>query len=263
MILYDESMADYHGNGAIGSSLIRDFIRSPSLFYDKRQGLVPEKDSPALALGTMTHLALLEPERFRESVAIKPEDISFSTKIGKEWRDVHAGRTIISQADYCTIHMRLKRMPDEVRRLLVSGRSEVTVRTTLDRLAVQCRCDHWNETGNIIYDLKTIGAIEDVEREIYKRGYHVQAGWYQRVTFAETGRPQAFVLIFVEKAFPFRWRIVELDPDYQALAEQAIDGALHGIGARIASGCWEDPADLHLIASPPEWMTAQLAYEEA
>lgn len=262
---YTESSAEYHANDAIGSSDVRDFLRSPRLFKDKRDGLVPEKETPALILGTLTHLAMLEPERFRESIAVKPEDISFATKIGKEWKELHEGRTIITQADYCTIHMMEQRMPAEVRTALTSGRSEVTVRTTMADLAVQCRVDHWDEAADVLYDLKSIDAIENVEREIYKRGYHIQAEWYRRVVATERRngdteglRMPGFVLIFCEKAFPFRWRIVELDPDYVAIAEAAIGEALHGITARIKSGCWDDPTSLYLTASPPLWLAGDI-----
>lgn len=261
MISYTESSAEYHASPAIGSGDVRDFIRSPKLFHDKREGLVPTLESLALQFGSLTHLAILEPERFRQSIAIKPEDMSFATKDGKAWRAAHEGRTIITQADYCTIHMMQQRMPDGVRRVLSTGKSEVTVRNEINGLAVQCRADHWNEEDGIIYDLKSIGAIEDVEREIYKCGYHIQAEFYRRVIAAETGLKPAFVLLFAEKAFPFRWRIVELDPDYQQIADDAIDGALHGIVARMKSGCWDDPADLHMIASPPSWLTEHMDEE--
>ncbi len=261
MISYTESSAEYHASPAIGSGDVRSFIRSPRLFRDKREGLVSNKETPALIFGSMTHLALLEPERFRQSIAVKPEDINFATKIGKEWKELHADRTILTQADYCTITMMEQRMPSEVKRCLTSGKSEVTVRTTMRELAVQCRMDHWDEKGAIIYDLKTIDAIENVEREIYKRSYHVQQQWYRRVMAQETGATSDFVLIFAEKSFPFRWRIVELDADYVQIADDAIDAALHGINARIASGCWDDPEPLTMIASPPSWLTEYMDEE--
>jgi len=258
VISFTESSAEYHASPAIGSSDIRDYLRSPALFHDKREGLVPDKETPALILGTLTHLAMLEPERFRQSIAIKPEGMSFASKEGKSWKEAHDGRQIITMEDYCTISMMAKRMPDEVQKALSSGKSEVTVRTMLNGLGVQCRTDHWNRPGRIVFDLKSIGAIEDIEREIYKRGYHIQAKFYTRVIKAETNEDNAFVLIFAEKSWPFRWRIVELDPDYQDIADKAIDDALHGIVARTKSGDWSDPESLHLIASPPAWMTENI-----
>jgi hypothetical protein len=258
-------MGEYHASAAIGSSDIRDFLRSPRLFKDKRDGLVPDDDTPAKLMGTLTHLAMLEPERFRQSIAIKPEGMSFATKDGKEWKEAHKGREIIKQDDYTAIHMMQQRMPAECRAALSSGRSEVTVRTMMAGLAVQCRVDHWDESADILYDLKSIDAIENVAREIYKRGYHIQAEWYRRVVATERRRGDTdmlrmpgFVLIFCEKAFPFRWRIVELDPDYVAIAEAAIGDALHGINARIVSGCWDDAESLYLTASPPHWLAGDI-----
>jgi hypothetical protein len=262
VIIYDEPSAVYHASEAIGSSDIRDYLRSPRLFKDKRDGLVPDKATPALILGTLTHLAMLEPERFRQSIAVKPEGMSFATKDGKEWKAAHEGREILSQDDYCAIHMMMQRMPDECRRALSSGKSEVTVRSTIAGLSVQCRVDHWDEKSDVLYDLKTIDAIENVEREIHKRGYYIQQEWYRRVVAAERdGNAPGFVLIFCEKTWPFRWRIVELDADFVELGARAVADATHGINARIKSGDWSDPEDLHLIASPPSYLTEHLDEE--
>lgn len=253
-IIYDEAADIYHANSAIGSTDIRDYLRSPALFRDKQQGLVKDETTPAMRLGTLTHLALLEPERFRQSIAIKPEGMSFASKEGKAWKEAHEGRDILTQDEYTTIHMMKERMPAEVLAALTSGRSEVTVRNELNGIPVQCRVDHWNEIGGIAYDLKTIGAIEDIEREIPKRGYHIQARFYQRIIAKElNSNPPEFLLAFVEKASPFRWRIVHME-EWESLADEKINDALHGIAARTKSGDWSDPGNLHMYPEPPEWM---------
>lgn len=257
MISYTENSADYHASGAIGSGHIRDYLRSPRLFKDKRDGLVPESESPALVLGTLTHLAMLEPARFSAAIAVKPAGMSFATKDGKEWKAAYGGRTIITEADYGTIYMMQQRMPEEVRAALTSGQSEVTVRTELNGLPVQCRVDHWNRTGRVAYDLKTIDAIENVEREIHKRGYFVQGRFYQRVIAQETNEAPDFLLVFVEKSFPFRWRIAHLH-EWNALADEKIDEALHGIAARTKSGDWSDPAPLHIYPELPQWLQSDI-----
>jgi hypothetical protein len=249
-----ETMDEYHRNAAIGSGDIRDFIRSPQLYRDRQDGVIPDKDTPAMRLGTLTHMAFLEPERYASSVVTKPEGMSFATKEGKAWRDAHEGKEIVTEMESANIHHMRNRMPDEVRTMLASGLSEVTVRNKLAGFDVQCRADHWDRPGNMVYDLKTISAIEKVEGQIYKMGYHIQAQWYRRVIEAETGKIPTMRLIFAETAPPYRWRVVQLDVDYQLLADQQIDDALEGIASRTKSGDWSDPEDLHLVASPPSWL---------
>lgn len=254
MISYDEASDAYHQNPAIGSSDLRAFIRSPRLFRDTMDGLV-ERESAALLFGTASHMALLEPARYAEQCAVKPEGMSFSTTSGKDWRDEHAGKTIVKAADAKHIEFMQARMPDEIRMILNSGRSEVTVRTRVAGLDAQCRVDLWDERGRMKYDLKSIAAIESIEAAIYKYGYHIQDRWYSRVIAAETGeKAPGSAFLFAESKPPYRWRIVRLDLDYIFLADAAIDAALAGIAARTKSGCWEDPEDLEMMASPPAWL---------
>lgn len=253
MILYDETAEAYHANPAIGSSDLRAFIRSPQLFRDMMDGLV-ERESAALLFGTASHMALLEPARYSETVAVKPEGMSFATTKGKDWRDEHAGKLIVSAKDARHIEFMHARMPAEVRQILLTGRSEVTVRTKLNGMDAQCRVDCWDVPGRMKYDLKSIRTIESIDTAIFKYGYHIQDRWYSRVIAAETGeKAPSSRFLFVESQPPYRWRIVELDLDYVFLAEAAIDEALAGIAARTKSGCWDDPVDLHHVASPPVW----------
>lgn len=253
-IIYDEPMDEYHRNAAIGSGDIRDFIRCPQLYRDRQDGVIADKQTPAMRLGSLTHMAILESERYAASVVAKPEGMSFATKEGKAWRDSNDGREIVTESEAANIHHMNERMPDEVRAMLTSGKSEVTFRLKLAGFNAQCRADHIDLPGNMLYDLKTISAIEKVEGQIYKMGYHIQAQWYRRIIEAETGKMPTCRLIFAETSPPYRWRVVQLDVDYQMLADQQIDEALAGIAECEKTGKWGDKEDLHLVASPPSWL---------
>ncbi len=251
MISYTETSAEYHASVAIGSGDIRAYDRCPRLFRDRREGVASVSETPAMAFGTLAHLCLLEPKRYDAETILKPEGMNFSTREGKAWRDENAGKTIVSQKDATNLHHMRDRMPDEIRRALEGAKTEVTVRTDLDGLAVQCRVDAW---ASMLFDVKTIGAIEKLDQSIFKLGYHIQQRWYQRVIAAETGtKAPPFRFLFAESAAPYRWRVVELDLDYIHMGDVAIDAALSGIRARNKSGCWGDPADINVMASPPAW----------
>lgn len=254
MIHYNESAKTYHAFAAMGSSDIRDFIRSPRLFRDRMDGLLPVAESEAMAFGTAFHCAVLEPEKFAAGYVTKPDGMSLATKEGKAWRDQHEGATIISAKDQTRIDFMLARMPAEAKALLSGGKSEVTFRVGLAGFQAQCRADHISEDLTMMSDLKTISAIEKVEKEIFNRGYHIQARWYQRVVQSETGKIPEFRLVFCESAAPYRWKIVQLDADYFMLADEKIEAALADIAKREKSEDWSDPSDLHLVASPPSWL---------
>ena len=238
----------------MGSGDIRDFIRSPRLFRDRMDGLLPVPESEAMAFGTAFHCAVLEPDKFAAGYVVKPEGMSFAAKEGKAWRDAHEGATIISAKDQTRIDFMLTRMPAEAKALLSGGKSEVTFRVELAGFQCQCRADHISEDLTMLADLKTISAIERVEKEVFARGYHIQARWYQRIVEAETGNIPEFRLVFCESAAPYRWRIVSLDGDYLNLADEKIDTALAGIAACEKADDWPDHKPLLMHLTPPPWL---------
>ncbi len=262
-IIYDESSADYHNNTAIGSGSIRAYLRSPKLFHDYNSGIFKENSS-SLIFGIAAHMALLEPDLFTKVAAVKPESMKLSTKEGIAWKAANADKIIVGNDDAETIQTMRFRMPKPVIDIFARCKKEVTVRTKIDGLDVQCRPDLWDMDNSEKFDLKTTKSVESIESSIWRLGYHVQEAWYSAVIKAETGlKPPSSKLIFVEKLPPFRWRIVSLDPDYQALANQAVGIAIRGINERIKTGNWDESEDeLESIVSPPEWATEFLPFNQ-
>lgn len=266
-IIYDEPAEAYHANPAIGSTDARAFLRSPRLFRDQQEGL-EAKETRAMVFGTTAHMAVLEPASFGERVIEQPETYpgekgpskwTYAANYCKAWREEQraAGKVIVTAAECRALAMMHERMPDQIKRLFAAGRTEVTVRTETDGLPIQCRVDVWDQPGAMKYEFKTISAIEKVETEIWRRGYHIQERWYSYVIGLATGeKPPASRLVFVETAAPYRWRVVQLDLDYIFMGDRAVSDALAGIKARLKSGCWDDPAPLELMASPPAWANA-------
>jgi hypothetical protein len=256
VILYDEPNAAYHANAAIGSGDIRRMLRSARLYADGLEGMCG-RQSDALQFGIASHMALLEPERFEREFVVKPDGMSFATKEGKAWREQQGSKSIIAAQDAECLHYMRERMPADVAAIFAACRKEVTVRVDIDGLASQCRPDLWNIDADAFYDLKTIPSIEGIDRAIWEHRLDVQLAWYRRVIATETGRPVVkSPLIFVEKAPPYRWRIVELTLDYEQMADDTVDEALAQIHARNRSGCWDDAGDLYRTVEVPKWLQA-------
>lgn len=85
MTIQKLSFAQYHALDAWGSSSLRAMRRGPParVLWEKDNRAL---DTDATRLGTAVHCRLLEPERYEESYAHKPEGMSFATKDGKAWR---------------------------------------------------------------------------------------------------------------------------------------------------------------------------------
>ena len=280
MISFTETAEQYHSNTAVGSSDLRAFLRSPRLLADIRAGLV-KRETKAMLFGTNAHMSLLEPQRFAKVVMVEPDQYPSGPSVAgltpmKAWSNnanycknwhaemVQAGKIVLSPEDRDRLSLMHERCPQAIRDILARSKCEVTVRHKMNGIECQARVDVWDMANGKRYDVKTIRAMESLESEIWKRAYHVQDRFYGRLIKAEMSQPiqKGSGLIFAETAAPFRWRVVELDADYQALADRDIDEALRGIAARNKSGCWDDPDAVFDVASPPDFMTNELDQDD-
>lgn len=80
----DISAEEYHADPAIGASMIEDFISSRRLFEGRyvTKTIPPKAQTPAMKLGTLIHLRILEPQRFAEVVAPPTPE---NAPDGKKW----------------------------------------------------------------------------------------------------------------------------------------------------------------------------------
>ena len=205
----------YHSDDAVGSSLIRKLQTSTPMHT--REMLATPMASPAMALGTALHAAILEPENDLAQAVVSP-DVDKRTKAGKE---IHAefdalneGRCIITplQAQQldgmiaaCGRDWRIKHS------LSACKRREVSVFGSIGGYPAKARLDAWNGQG-MVCDLKTTRDLAnlDFEKSIANFGYGLQAAWYRAVlrsAMESSGRmlPDdfSFVFLVVESVAPF------------------------------------------------------------
>lgn len=99
MITSRMSRAEYDAIEALNISRLKEMKRSP-LHY--QHALTNRKETHALTLGTATHVAVLEPERYAQEFAVwgrRTDSGAMSPRRGKEWDGFcaeHAARTIIT-----------------------------------------------------------------------------------------------------------------------------------------------------------------------
>jgi exodeoxyribonuclease VIII len=253
-----ETIEEYHANEAIGSGDVRAFLRSPRAYADSRAGIGKKEKSAALSLGTLAHLYFLEPDKFDNSVVVKPPGHDGRTKEGKAWMEAMAGKTVMTKEDEEILGFLTRRMPAEVIRILknTAVKAEVTYRAAIDGTECQCRADLVVIDGKPkVWDLKTCQDVDDAANSVWQYGYHIQAEWYKRVIHAETGHWPEFVFLFCETSSPYRWRIITLDDTLKVDADAKIDRALAGIAACRASGDWSDKSPLTQVVTAPKWAT--------
>ncbi len=203
----------YHSEDAVGSSLIRKLQTSTPMHALAM--LATPIASPAMALGTALHAAILEPQNDLAQAVVQP-DIDKRTKAGKEEHAIFAaqniGRCIITQeqaqqlegmVSACSKDWRIKHA------LSTCKKREVSVFGSIAGFAAKARLDAFNGHGMVL-DLKTTRDLAcDFEKSIANFGYGLQAAWYREVlcsVFQTEGRlmPDDFFFVFlvVETAYP-------------------------------------------------------------
>ena len=255
MLIYDEPFSEYLCSPAVGSSQVRNFLRSPQLFLDGRNGIF-RPTSKSMDFGTAFHCALLEPERFEKTYAIAPEGLKLSTKAGIAWKAEHAEHGRLNWIDGQRIKLMVARCPREILDLVRSGRSEVTSR--IDALGVpwQCRPDVLSVEWKV--DVKTIQSLESITTHIWRYRYDVQESFYDWVLGHE-GIERKSCFVFAETTPPHRWARVRLEADYRSRADCDVETATEGIAA-----LWDtmqvEPEWRDIYEPLPDWAAGEITF---
>lgn len=258
------SNADYHAGPGLNSSGLKLLRRTPKHFRKTER-----EETNAMVLGTATHCAVLEPERF-EAEYVRNIDGDGRTKEVKEARAAltSSGKTVLDASDF-----------DEVRgmaeavlthptagNLFRNGLEEVSVYwnysvvvdDTEETILCKCRPDYIIPTGqgrHLIIDLKTTKDAGNYAfgSDAWKLGYHIQAAHYMRGMTAEGLCPVGFVFVAVESKKPYCVSVYEatqefLTPGYEETTR------LYELYARCAKyNDWPGyPEEIQKLV-PPRW----------
>lgn len=238
----------YHADtSAISASGLRLFMRSPAHYWaayldpDRQQ----RQATPAMMLGTATHCAILEPEKFDDRYTVIPEGVDRRSKDGKQlWADLLAsGKQPLSDQDWQRINRMSERFHAEHETAELFARPHVVESTHFAKInGVMCKCrpDFMTTDGMIVMDVKTTSdASQDgFGRSAWNLGYHIQAAFYRRVLHAATGVTPSFVFGCVESDYPHLIAYYRMPQAALEYADGLIDDALERYAECLASGIW-------------------------
>lgn len=176
----DETNEQYHASEGLSFSGLKLLSKTPRHYYMSK--IVKKTETASQRVGTLTHMALLEPERFKKIV--KPIDgnrnakevqlrIDEAEREGyyvckpKEYKDAAGIADYIETTDFYKKYIR-------------GGVAEVSLRCVHDDILLKCRPDYLHQERKIIVDVKTFNDldIDSIERQIYKMKYHWQSAFY-------------------------------------------------------------------------------------
>ena len=197
--------AEYHSlPDSVSCSGLKKLLRSPAHY---QAYLAQEFDEDDDNIGTATHCALLEPDRFAQEYVVYD-----GYKRGKEWtefKEQNAGKVVLNKVDYdqvmgmCSALMNHKEFP--VWKAINSSRREMSVFWTDEETGVQCRVRLDSLSAPFaIWDLKTTSDArpDAFVRQVVRLDYDLQAAMYSEAVRRFTGEHLPFIFIAVETAHP-------------------------------------------------------------
>lgn len=259
MTLYrDMPMDEYLRIQALSSSWCIDAMtQCPA--YAQHRALNREANTATMATGTAFHTALLEPDKWADTVVIIDHD-DYRTKAAKEARDaaIQAGKLPLKRADAVEVLSMVdavRRNPDAAALLAIHGMIEATF-IFEDRKA---RPDFLADDLSFILDVKTCPDANPraFERHAADQRYFMQAAFHRGVVAAVLGKkPRRHFFLAVERSAPYLSSVCELDQKAieqgERLCDMAAEEWLAGRKTGFYAGYKQSPISL------PNWMLMQL-----
>jgi hypothetical protein len=254
---------------AINFSILSRFRDTPAHVRQKLDH--QDAPTPAQHMGTLVHMAVLEPARFAAEVIQRPEGIDRRTKAGKAaWEDFEsqaAGREIASPEEWDTCHGILRSINQHAScREVLRGRgaNELTIVWKDEEFDVLCksRIDRLGELGgySCIVDVKTsaqTASLRNWQRSVAEYAYAEQAAMY--VDGLRTLRPLAdgerkFLWLVCEKPAPWCVRLFEAEYDALQFGHQLYRDHLRQYAECCSSGSWPGYPEGVETAGLPAWL---------
>ena len=271
-IHYDMPEADYRSAPAIAGSDAKKILPplTPAHYAAHMAGELKREPSKAMMLGTMAHVAVLEPSKLDTAFVEKPEgkEGDFRTKEGKEWK-AKMGATPILDADEARA---VRGIRDSIaankaaRELLAETQSEVAmfaehrsglwIKGRVDALKVV------DDMESVIVDVKTTSAGADYNtfsRQAVSLNYHVSAAWYCHLCGLNGLPPARFYWIAVEVVPPYAVAVYEIHPDALDLGVGMMNDALGLIAQCEDEGVWPGYAPEVQCLNLPSWVYGKAA----
>lgn len=266
--LMDWTNEQHHASTAVGSTMLKEFIDSPKLYYGRyiAETIPKRPTSEALEFGTAFHEFLLEHDTFDSRYSVRPAEFDEQNRRLKAVREEHAafdnaaalgGKRVISAADMERLKaMRESVMENTVARELVEADKfpeQSIVWTHGSGVLCKARFDGIEFSGRVM-DLKTSrepGPREWI-RSARNYGYDVQLGLYLpgREAFMP-GIRQPFLHIVVGSDPPHETFVYEFDGMYVEFAEEKVDRALERMAECLRTGIWQSQYANQIIQVQP------------
>ena len=248
----------YRSKDGISVSDVKNILppKTPAHYYAHRTEQIKREETRALVIGTLCHLAVLEPERLDTAFVVRPEGIDLRTKEGKLWKE-SVGTLPILDSEEAKMLAGMKAsvaIHPAASELLNASKKEVSMFAShRTGLKIKGRLDILGD--GFVADVKTaeLGDSQGFASAIFRYNYHVQAAMYCQLANVER-----FVFIAVEKAPPFAVAVYELSPKALQIGYSALNTALELIAECEDRNEWPAYSSQKQVIDLPSWAYKQL-----
>jgi hypothetical protein len=260
--IYELSNEEYHNQEALNKSGLVQLAKSPA-HYMEWDHAPAEEPTKAMLLGTATHTAVLEPDKYDQSIIIAPNNIDKRTKAGKaEWtifQEKAKGKIVITQDEAIAIEGMKESIYNNITAydLLLEGTPEQSIffKDPVHNFLCKVRPDFYTSLKEVV-DLKTCldAGYDGFSRAIANFKYHWQALFYLNGLTAVTGvEHNKFIFIAVEKDPPYATAIYEATKGMLKTARQQIAPLLDVYAKCLKTDVWPGYKDELQYIELPRW----------
>lgn len=228
--LVDMDEAAYHAAPALGSTDLKNLLRSPAHY--KAAKSIP-MESEALRIGTLVHECILEPDTW--NLRRDMPEVNKRTKAGKA--ELQAFYEVAGEEGWLPVDAEDRALCEGMRESAMAHRLVKAVLENADKkeqscfwrdVSVDCKARFDGLAPGLILDLKTTqdaspGAFRNA---VARFDYHVQAAHYCQGAHAVTGAWPDYAILAVEKKPPYACAVYQLDEQAMAVGEERRDEAL-------------------------------------
>jgi PDDEXK-like domain of unknown function (DUF3799) len=253
--IYLRGEIDYFDLDAVNYSTLKEFAKSP-LHYRHR---LTAQRSPTKAMqrGTLTHTAILEPDRLPIDFAVF--DGERRGNAWKDYKEANAGRDIVTVSEYqVALRMRDAVRSDPVAGPLVAGghrEAAVVWRDAASDILCKGKLDLIRD-DHVIVDLKTAACVRHFEfaKAVANQQYHVQAAMYSDGYERVTLKAPRYVIVAVESCEPYDVVVYELGDDVIGPGRDEYSRYLARLKECRETNCWPGYAGgLAMPLQLPKW----------
>lgn len=273
-LIQNLSANDYHADKtAVSSSQLRRILKSPKAF---KYGLeAPREETDAMRIGTLVHLAILEPDEYFSRVVVMPE-FTGQTKDGREsknsadakarrqaWIDeMTAENKIISTEEERAQVLSIQKCVndhEDVRTLLSAGAAESSLFFAHEHTGVlnKIRPDFINQNYGALVDIKTTQdcSPSSFSRSIWQYRYDFQLAMYGYGLKQCLGDfPQVYAFIAIEKNAPYECAVYAADEQMIRTGLESYHRAMDRLAGCMAADQWESAQQKMQTISLPNYV---------